>query len=248
MPLNVRSGFAFGTFPGLVNDPGMEGPRGNTVHFLMSAVSTINKNALFDSGSIALQFDAMHLDKITSGASLYNGEGGNPACTDNLVLRGCSTRNAASIALSFTPTWQQVFPSIDISTPLFVTYGLKGNAAAVGAGVTPKGSWLVRPGIRVEYLAGKYKHQFDLAYTARGGKTGNLRHRPGRSAVLRLRPGELPRSQLPELHLPDRVLKHFEGIEMNIRHIAAAALCLGIGASFVPQPTPTTAIACPGAP
>ena len=179
MPLNVRSGFAFGTFPGLVRDPGMEGPRGNTVHFLMSAVSTINKNALFDSGSIALQFDAMHLDKITSGASLYNGRGGNPACTDNLVLRGCSTRNAASIALSFTPTWQQVFPSVDISAPLFVTYGLTGNAAAVNAGVTPKGSWLVRPGIRVEYLAGKYKHQFDLSYTARGGKTGNIATGPG---------------------------------------------------------------------
>jgi hypothetical protein len=44
----------------------------------------------------------------------------------------------------------------------------------VGAGTTPEGSWLFRPGLRLEYLVGKYKHQFDLAYTARGGKTGTL--------------------------------------------------------------------------
>ncbi|HEY2928604.1 DUF1302 domain-containing protein [Piscinibacter sp.] len=174
MPLNVRSGFAYGTGTGLINDPGMEGPRGDTIHFLASSVVTINKNAVFDSGSIALQFDAMRLQKITSGANLYNGEGGNTACVDNLVLRGCSTRHAASIGVSFNPTWQQAMPSVDISAPIFLTYGLKGNAAAVGAGITPEGSWLFRPGIRAEYLYGRYKHQFDLTYTVRGGKTGFL--------------------------------------------------------------------------
>ena len=65
MPLAVRSGFAYGTSPGLVNDPGMEGPRGNTIHFLASSVFTINKNPLFDSGSLAMQFDATRLQKIT---------------------------------------------------------------------------------------------------------------------------------------------------------------------------------------
>lgn len=174
MPLNVRSGFAYGTFPGLVNDPQLEGPRGNTLHFLLSTVFTLNKNPLFDAGAIALQLDAMRLQKITSGASLYNGEGGNAACVDNLVLRGCSTRHAASIGVNFSPTWQQVLPSMDVSVPVLMMYGLKGNAAAVGAGILPQGSWLVRPGLRVEYLVGQYKHQFDLGYTARGGKTGIL--------------------------------------------------------------------------
>ena len=174
MPLAVRSGFAFGTTTGLINDSGLEGPRGNTLHFLASTAFTINKNPLFDSGSLAMQFDATRLQKITSGANLYNGEGGNTACVDNLVLRGCSTRNAASIGFSFTPTWQQALPSVDISLPILLLYGLKGNAAAVGAGTLPEGSYLFKPGIRVEYLKGAYKHQFDLAFTARGGKTGLL--------------------------------------------------------------------------
>ena len=180
MPLAVRSGFAYGTFPGLVNDPGMEGPRGKTFHFLISGVRTINKNPLFDSGSLALQFDFNRLLSVTDNAGLFNGEGGNPACVDNLVLRNCATRDAASIALSFTPTWQQALPSVDISAPLFLTYGLKGNSGIVGAGTAPKGSWLIRPGIRAEYLKGKYKHQFDLTYNARGGKTGVL---PGATSM-----------------------------------------------------------------
>lgn len=174
MPLAMRSGVAFGTTTGLINDPGMEGPRGNTIHFLASTAFTINKNPVFDSGSLALQFDATRLQKITSGANLYNGQGGNADCVDNLVLRGCSTRNAFSIGANFTPTWQQVMPSTDISLPLLLLYGLKGNAAAVGAGTLPQGSFLFKPGVRVEYLKGAYKHQFDLAFTARGGKTGML--------------------------------------------------------------------------
>jgi hypothetical protein len=175
MPLNVRSGFAYGGSPGLVDDPGMEGPRGDTVHFILSSVVTLNKNALFDAGSVAMQFDATQLRKITSGASLYNGVGTGVAgvCPDKLVLRGCSTKNAASIGVSFNATKQQFLPSVDLSVPILVLYGLKGNAAAVGAGTLPERSWIFRPGIRAEYLTGKYKHQFDLAYTARGGRSAD---------------------------------------------------------------------------
>jgi hypothetical protein len=61
---------------------------------MRSSASIANAWARAPRATGALQFDAMHLDKITSGASLYNGQGGNPACTDNLVLRGCSTRMA----------------------------------------------------------------------------------------------------------------------------------------------------------
>ena len=64
---------------------------------------------------------------------------------------------------------------------MLLLYGLKGNAAAVGAGTLPEGSYLFKPGIRVEYLKGAYKHQFDLAFTARGGKTGMLDNGAGLS-------------------------------------------------------------------
>jgi hypothetical protein len=176
MPLAVRSGVAYGAGPGLINDPSLEGPRGNTYHVLLSGVSTINKNSFFDSGSVVVQFDYTRLDKVTRNKDLFNGSMRGVAgfCADREVLRGCSTRNAASIGALFTPMWQQLFPSMDVSVPLLAMYGIKGNAAAVGSGVLPEKSYLVRIGGRLEWLVGSHKHQFDLSYTHRDGMTGTL--------------------------------------------------------------------------
>ncbi|MNN81702.1 hypothetical protein D3C81_1985520 [compost metagenome] len=57
---------------------------------------------------------------------------------------------------------------------MFATYGLYGNPAAQNAGIPPEDSYLVKVGPRVEYFAGSMKHQFDLAYTVRNGRTGTL--------------------------------------------------------------------------
>jgi len=156
------------------NDTTLEGARGNTVHALVSGAVTLNKNPLFSAGSIALQLDYTHLDEVTKNKDRFNGvlSGVAGRCVTAEVLQNCATRDAMSIGGNFTPAWQQVFPSIDISMPLTVLYGIVGNAAAVGAGTVPEGSHLVRLGGRLEYFLGPYKHQFDVAYTTRDGKTG----------------------------------------------------------------------------
>jgi len=182
MPLAVRSGVAYGTFPGLVQDASLEGPRGDTYHALLSGVMTINKNSFFDSGSVAVQLDYMYLDEITKHKNLFNGSmSGQPGvCADNEILRGCSTRHAASVAMSFTPMWQQALPSVDVSMPVVFLYGLHGNPAATNAGILPEGSYLARIGGRLEWFKGQHKHQFDLSYTRRDGDTGVL---PGATAT-----------------------------------------------------------------
>jgi len=179
MPLALASGVSYGALgaQGMVNDPDFQGPRGDTLHFLISGAKTLNKNALFDSGSVALQLDANYLSKVTTNAGLFNGNFGGgkvAACADNTVLRNCATRFAASLGVNVSATWQQALPSTDISMPITFIYGLTGNSGIVNAGTMPEGSWLFRPGIRAEYFAGQYKHQFDLSYTMRGGKTGYL--------------------------------------------------------------------------
>jgi hypothetical protein len=173
----------YGTIPGAtVNDPTMEGARGDTWHALMSAVQTLNKNPMFDSGVLVLQLDYTRLSKITKNANLYNGTGSSVAtrCVDNEALRGCSTDNAWSAGVVFTPTWQQVFPSMDISLPVVALYGLSGTPAALNTSMLPEGSWLFKGGARLEWIVGAMKHQFDLGYTTRGGKTGVL---PGQTAT-----------------------------------------------------------------
>ncbi|HEX6704639.1 MAG TPA: DUF1302 family protein [Albitalea sp.] len=173
----------YGSIPvATVNDPTLEGARGRTVHALLSAVQTLNKNALFDSGVLVFQLDYTRLSAITKNANLFNGAaGGVPGrCANEEALRGCSTRDALSAGAVFTPTWQQVFPSMDISLPIVALYGLKGTPAALGTSMLPEQSWLFKGGLRLEWVVGKLKHQFDLGYTTRGGRTGVL---PGQSAL-----------------------------------------------------------------
>lgn len=176
MPLNSTGQFIA---IGQAEPDNLDGARGDTVHALISGAITINKNALFDSGSVAAQLDYMHLVDVTDNAQFFNAsqsEGGSVAgrCTDKELLRNCSSKNAASIGVSFTPTWQQVLPSVDVSLPIFVNYGLYGNPAATNAGIAPQDSYLVKVGPRVEYFSGSHKHQLDLAYTHRDGRTGQI--------------------------------------------------------------------------
>ncbi|NMF88645.1 DUF1302 domain-containing protein [Aromatoleum petrolei] len=170
MPLAQRSGVVFGA------GSKMEGPRGNTYHALLSGAKVFTRSALFDSAPLAFQFDYTYLDKITKNRDLFNGDMRGVAgfCDNNEILRGCATRSAASVGVSFTPTWQQVFPGMDVSMPLLLIYGLHGNAAAAGAGTMPEESYLIRIGGRVDYYSGNHKHQFDLSYTQRDGKKGTL--------------------------------------------------------------------------
>jgi hypothetical protein len=181
MPLNTTG--LYGSIPrATVNDPTLEGARGDTWHALLSGVRTLNKNALFDAGVLVLQLDYTRLEKITKNAGMFNGAASGVAgrCIDNEVLRGCSTKDALSIGTAFTPTWQQVFPSMDISMPIVALYGVKGVAAAQNTSMVPEKSWLFKGGARLEWVIGAIKHQFDLAYTTRGGPTGVL---PGQTAL-----------------------------------------------------------------
>jgi hypothetical protein len=181
MPLNTTG--LYGSIPrATFNDPTLEGARGDTWHALISGVRTLNKNPLFDSGVIVLQLDYTRLEKITKNANMFNGAASGVAgrCVDNEVLRGCSTKDALSIGAVFTPTWQQVFPSMDISMPIVALYGLKGVAAAQNTSMVPEKSYLFKGGARLEWVVGAMKHQFDLAYTTRGGPTGVL---PGQTAL-----------------------------------------------------------------
>ena len=176
MPLNSTGQFIA---IGKPEPDDLDGARGETMHALLSGAITLNKNAMFDNASIAAQLDYMHLVKVTDNKGFFNAsesEGGSVTgrCADKELLRGCSTKNAASVSVAFTPVWQQVLPSVDMSLVTFLTYGLHGNPAAQNAGIPPEDSYLAKIGPRLEYFSGSMKHQFDLAYTVRNGRTGTL--------------------------------------------------------------------------
>ena len=154
-PLNAQ---VLGIAPGLPEQGDTKGPRGNTWHGLANAIGTIAKTPTFDAATWAVELNFMHLDSVTSGANLFNGVGYAP-CVGKDKWDGCATRNYVGIGGSFSPTWFQVFPGVDLSAPMTYAIGLSGNAATTFGGNESLGNYSVGIGADVQQ-----KYRFDLKY------------------------------------------------------------------------------------
>lgn len=144
------------------NFQGVEGARGDTMHFLVNSIYVLPKTPLFDGGSLQAEFVYSRLDKVTSNPGLFNGEG-TTQCATTASLRatdiGCATKDYYGIQLGGNFDYPQVFPGVNMSVPFSVSYGLKGNAAIPGGGNEGAASWSL--GVTASYLN---KHNFSLKY------------------------------------------------------------------------------------
>ena len=147
--------------------PGGEtaGPRGNTANGLVNVLGVIPKTALFDAATWAGELVWAHLVSVRSGGNLFMGEGYAP-CTGRDKWDGCATDNYFGMSAAFTPTWYQVFPGVDLSAPMAVFAGLKGNAPTVFGGNQGNGNYAVGLGADVYQ-----KYRFDLKYIDYFGHT-----------------------------------------------------------------------------
>jgi hypothetical protein len=133
--------------------------RGDSVHFLVNALAYIGKTALFDSSTLLAEVTYSKLQKLQSGTAA-NFSHVDHNCPVGGKDAGCSTNTAWGLSLLATPTWFQVFPSVDLTMPMSFSTGLKGNSPVPFGGNEGSGSWSLGIGADVK---GKYK--FDLAYT-----------------------------------------------------------------------------------
>ncbi len=154
-PLNST---VLGIAPGLPAQGDTKGPRGDTIHGLVNAVGVIPKTALFDTASYGAELTWATWSKVTSGQSLFFAEGFAP-CKGKDKWDGCTTKNYVGAGLSFTPTWFQVWPGIDVSAPLTYAVGLYGNAPTVFGGNQGNGNYSIGVGFDVQQ-----KYRFDLKY------------------------------------------------------------------------------------
>jgi hypothetical protein len=132
--------------------------RGNTVHALVNAVAYIGKTPLFDSSTVLAEITYSRLSKVDADSAQYFNHVDHN-CAVGGVEAGCSTNSAWGLSVSATPTWFQVFPSVDLTMPMSYSRGLKGNSPVPFGGNKDSGQWSVGVGADVK---GKYK--FDLAY------------------------------------------------------------------------------------
>jgi hypothetical protein len=140
------------------------GPRGDTWHALVNLLGVMPETRLFDSATWAAELTWARWDKVRSGEKLFYAEGFAP-CNGRDKWDGCTTREFWGMALAFTPTWYQVMPGIDLSAPVSVSMGLKGNAPTVFGGNEGNGNYSI--GLSADVYQ---KYRIDLKYVDYFGK------------------------------------------------------------------------------
>ena len=142
----LNSNTAFVSSNGSVRDfAGVEGARGNTFHAILNGVYLLPRTALWESGSLATEVVYSRLLKVTKNADLFKGVGylGCNAATTSSTSGaktvgdkndGCATKDVLLFNVSLTPQWLQVYPGVDLSMPMSLGIGLKGNGATLGGG------------------------------------------------------------------------------------------------------------------
>jgi hypothetical protein len=137
------------------------GARGDTWHAVLNFVGTISKTPLFDAASWAMEYVWSHVDHLTQGAAVYKGR-------DNYTGIDKPSSHYIGGAVSFTPIWFQVLPSVDLSMPLTIGAGLVGDSAVLMGGNENCGTYSF--GFSADIFS---KYRAELKYVGFYGDTRN---------------------------------------------------------------------------
>lgn len=132
--------------------------RGDTWHALVNTMTYFGKTSLFDSATLLAEVTYSYLDRLDRNTKAYY-NGANQACSGGRD-RGCSTRDAWGVSLSFTPIWYSVLPQTDITMPFFIEAGISGNSPVPAGGNQGNGTWSL--GLGFDYQA---RYELNVAYT-----------------------------------------------------------------------------------
>jgi len=143
--------------------------RGDSWHALVNAIAYIGKTPVFDSATLLAELTYSKLDEVYDRTAANFNHVGHACKVASLSKNdGCSTDDAWGLSMTFTPTWFQAFPSVDLSMPIHYDRGLKGNSPVPFGGNENSGTWSV--GLGADY---KPKYKFDLSYTDYFGDYSN---------------------------------------------------------------------------
>jgi hypothetical protein len=112
------------------------GARGQTMHGDLNFIGLLSKNPLWDEASYLVELGFDHLLSVDSGEQYYVGRGG---VTDGFG----ADKWAAGIGATFTPTWVHVFPGMDLSAPLSVSWGFIGESCVASSYSADVGNYSV---------------------------------------------------------------------------------------------------------
>lgn len=100
-------------------------PRGDVMTGLVNAIAYFGDTPFFESATLQAELTYSRLDQVTHDPfNLYAGNN----CAGTKTDYGCPSRQAVGLAVSFEPKWFQALPGTDISVPMFLGMGVKGNS------------------------------------------------------------------------------------------------------------------------
>jgi hypothetical protein len=122
------------------------GARGQTFHGTLNFIGLLSKCPFWDESSYVVEFGWDHLLSVDQGEKYYVGRKGAATNPPNPLVPGDTygaDRDAAGVGITFTPSWVQVFPGMDLSMPLSVSYGMVGNSCVASSWAADTGSYSV---------------------------------------------------------------------------------------------------------
>jgi hypothetical protein len=146
-----------------INAATLEGPRGDTYHGFINVTTLGNLSARMPYTAV-IELAGSRWDKVRSNPNLFNAEG-FAGCSAAAAGFSCATKNYLGVSALFAPKILQVFPSADLTIPLFFQVGIKGNAATLSGGNKNAGNYSV--GLQLDYQT---KYTFGVTYSDFLGK------------------------------------------------------------------------------
>jgi hypothetical protein len=139
--------------------------RGDTLHGVLNAIGVL-KAPLFSVASWALEVTYSRWLEVRDNPDMFYAEGhgvcrADPALGASARTKadGCATRDHVGIGAGFTPTWYRVFPGVDLSMPLSVSWTVRGNSPVSMGGNEDSGSYAL--GIAADVRS---RHRLELRY------------------------------------------------------------------------------------
>lgn len=114
------------------------GARGNTLHGVFNLLGVVSQTPLFNTANWAVELTWNRWQKVTQNEAVFKGSAAYKA---NPLNVDAVTKDFFGLGVNFTPTWYQLFPSVDVSLPISYSTGLSGNSAVTSGGNEGNGSY-----------------------------------------------------------------------------------------------------------
>lgn len=141
-----------GAISALPSDGNTGGAVGNTLHGVVNLLGIVGRTPLFDQADWIAELQWNRWTSVKDGEAVFKGRSGYEGI-DKV------SKDFFGLAVTFKPTWFQVFPGVDLQMPIAYSTGLSGNSAVSAGGNEHAGSYSIGVGADVYQ-----KYKFDLSY------------------------------------------------------------------------------------